>query len=112
MSVIKICSSHLSLQNPLCEILKVHNLQLVTIDVLPCFSVDKKTVTFDVHSQRPQTGGKSTLYTADGTTSVDDAVTVTSGKEPSVMSASSHTSQTFSSFISLKPTEQVRLNLG
>lgn len=99
-------------KNPLCEILKVHNLYLVTIDVLPCFSVDKKTVTFDVHSQRPQTGGKSTLYTADGTSSVDDTVTVTSGKEPSVMSASSHTSQTFSSFISLKPTEQVMLNLG
>lgn len=98
-------------KNPLCEILKVHNLYLVTIDVLPCFSVDKKTVTFDVHSQRPQTGWKSTLYTADGTSSVDDTVTVTSGKEPSVMSASSHTSQTFSSFISLKPTEQVMLNL-
>ena len=76
-----------------------------------CFSVDKKTVTFDVHSEHPETGEKSTLYTADGTSFVDDTMTVTSGKEPSVMSVSSHTSQTTSSFTSLKPTEQVMLNL-
>ena len=84
-------------------------------DVVRCvtlfFLVDKKTVTFDVHSQRPETGKKSTIYTADGTTFVDDTMTDTSGKEPSVMSVSSHTSQTARSFISLKPTEQVILNL-
>jgi len=79
--------------------------------VLLCFSADKKTVTFDVHSQRPETGEKSTLNTADGTSFVDDTMTVTSGKEPSVTSLSSHTSQTTKSFISLKPTEQVTLNL-
>ena len=73
-----------------------------------CFSVDKKTVTFDVHSQHPETGEKSTLYTADDTSFVDDTATVTSGNEPSV---TSHTLQTTSSFISLKPTEQVMLNL-
>ena len=83
---------------------------LVTIDALLCFSVDKKTVTFDVHSQRPETGEKSTPNSADGSSFVDDAMTVTSGKEPSVMSVSSHTSQRISSFISLKPTEQVMLN--
>lgn len=79
--------------------------------MLLCFAVDKKTVTFDVHSQRPETGEKSTLYTADGTSFVDDTMTVTSGKEPSVVSGSSHTSQTTRSFISLKPTEQVMLKL-
>lgn len=79
-------------------------------DVVRCvtflFSVDKKTVTFDVHSQRPETGEKSTLNTADGTP-LDDTMTVTSGKEPSVKSCSSHSFQT--SFISLEPTEQVML---
>ena len=79
--------------------------------MLLCFSVDTKTVTFDVHSQRPESGEKSTLYTADRTSFVDDTMTVTSGREPSAMSFSSHTSQTSKSFISLKPTEQVMLKL-
>ncbi|PFX28824.1 Dynein heavy chain 1, axonemal [Stylophora pistillata] len=69
--------------------------------------VDNKTVSFEVQSaQRPQTGGKSTPYTGDGTSFDDDTMTIISGKDPSVMSTSSQTSLTSRSFVSLKPTEQ------
>ena len=66
------------------------------------FSVDRKTVTFDVQSsQRSRTEGKSTPYTG------DDTMTVTSGKDPSIMSTGTQTSMTSKSFVSLRPTEQV-----
>ena len=75
------------------------------------FSVDRKTVTFDVQSaQRSQTGGKSTPYTGDGTSFADDTMTVTSGKDPSIMSTGTQTSMTSKSFVSLRPTEQVNRN--
>ena len=77
------------------------------------FLADRKMVTFDVHSaRRPETANKSTPYTTDGTSFVDDTMTVTSGKEPSVISSSSQTSQPSRSFISLKPTEQVMKGQG
>ena len=75
--------------------------------------MDKKTVKFDINSpKRPETEEKSTLYTAEATSFADDTMTVTSGKEPSVMSASSHTSQPSKSFISLNPSEQVLLEFN
>lgn len=71
------------------------------------FSVDRKTVTFDVQSaQRSRTEGNSTPNTGDGTSFADDTMTVTSGKDPSIMTGT-RTSMTSKSFVSLRPTEQV-----
>ena len=69
--------------------------------------VDRKTVTFDVNSTpRPDTEGQTTPYTGEGTFA-DDAMTVSSDVEPSVMSSGSYSVHGSKSFISLKPTEQV-----
>lgn len=75
--------------------------------------VDKKTVTFDINpTPRPETGGKSSPCTGEGTTFVEDTITVSSGVEPSVVSSESQSQsqshQSSKSFISLNPTEQVQ----
>lgn len=73
--------------------------------------VDKKTVTFDINpTPRPETGGKSSPCTGEGTTFVEDTMTVSSGVDPSVLSSESQSQshQSSKSFISLNPTEQVQ----
>ena len=73
--------------------------------------VDKKTVTFDINpTPRPETGGNSSPYTGEGTTFVEDTMTISSGVDPSVVSSGSQSQsqQSSKSFISLNPTEQVQ----
>ena len=71
--------------------------------------VDKKTVTFDINpTPRPETGEKSSPDTGEGTTFVEDTVTVSSGVDPSVESSGRQSQQSSKTFISLNPSEQVQ----
>ena len=83
----------------------------VSLSVFFCyFLVDRRTVTFDIKSTpRTETEEKSSPYTGEGASFVDDTMTMSSEVEPSVMSFESQALQASKPFISLKPNEQVSL---